>query len=147
MRYPREVGAKIIHLFLFGKDGREKRCVRKTRIFNQIASSTRYAPGRCRHFHSFSDARESSWRRTCSKSPSYDSRVTSKIVKSLKMCFLWMEKTVTVLQNIFGGKFFPFFVWNRWAGHDTLNIPAHAKRRVPLQTSLSWLNLFRLYTA
>lgn len=47
-----------------------------------------------------------------------------------------MEKTVTVLQNIFGGKFFPFFVWNRWAGHDTLNIPAHAKRRVPLQTSL-----------
>ena len=111
MRYPREVGAKIIHLFLFGKDGREKRCVRKTRIFNQIASSTRYAPGRCRHFHSFSDARESSWRRTCSKSPSYDSRVTSKIVKSLKMCFLWMEKTVTVLQNIFGGKFFLFFAF------------------------------------
>lgn len=111
MRYPREVGAKIIHLFLFGKDGREKRCVRKTRIFfNQIASSTRYAPGRCRHFHSFSDARESSWRRTCSKSPSYDSRVTSKIVKSLKMCFLWKEKTVTVLQN-FWRELFPFLLF------------------------------------
>ena len=49
-----------------------------------------------------------------------------------------MEKTVTVLQNIFGGKFFPFFVWNRWAGHDTLNIPAHAKRRAFKRHLVDW---------